>query len=109
MRHFATESGKSKGQFYTPAEVTLYLYYWFQFNEARIAERGSGSTVMGLSLGDLRKILFRKPTLSEQTAIAAILCDMDAEIDALVAQLAKARSLKQGMMQELLTGSIRLV
>jgi type I restriction enzyme S subunit len=49
------------------------------------------------------------PTIKEQTAIAAILSDMDAEIAALEAKLAKARLLKQGMMQELLTGRIRLV
>ena len=44
----------------------------------------------------------------EQTAIAAILSDMDAEIAALEAKLAKARQVKQSMMQELLTGRIRL-
>jgi type I restriction enzyme S subunit len=49
------------------------------------------------------------PTLPEQTAIATILSDMDAEIAALEEKLAKARNLKQGMMQELLTGSIRLI
>ncbi|MGA6829218.1 restriction endonuclease subunit S [Nitrospira sp. NS4] len=49
------------------------------------------------------------PTKTEQEAIAAILSDMDAEIAALEAKLAKARLLKQGMMQELLTGRIRLV
>ena len=49
------------------------------------------------------------PTIAEQTAIAAILSDMDAEIAALEAKLAKARQIKQGMMQELLTGRIRLV
>jgi type I restriction enzyme S subunit len=48
-------------------------------------------------------------TLPEQTAIAAILSDMDAEIAELEAKLAKARQVKQGMMQELLTGRIRLV
>jgi len=46
---------------------------------------------------------------AEQTAIAAILSDMDTEIAALEAKLAKARQLKQGMMQELLTGRIRLI
>lgn len=46
---------------------------------------------------------------TEQTAIAEILSDMDAEIAALEEKLAKARSLKLGMMQELLTGRIRLV
>lgn len=49
------------------------------------------------------------PSGPEQTAIAAILSDMDAEIDALEAKLGKARQLKQGMMQELLTGKVRLV
>ncbi|MEX2120416.1 MAG: hypothetical protein WD847_12545 [Pirellulales bacterium] len=48
------------------------------------------------------------PTPAEQTAIAAILSDMDAEIAGLEAKLAKARRVKQGMMQELLTGRIRL-
>ena len=47
--------------------------------------------------------------LVEQRAIATILSDMDAEITALEAKLSKARLLKQGMMQELLTGRIRLV
>lgn len=46
---------------------------------------------------------------SEQTAIASVLSDMVAEIAALETKLAKARQLKQGMMQELLTGKIRLV
>lgn len=45
----------------------------------------------------------------EQTAIANILSDMDDEIAALEAKLAKARQIKIGMMQELLTGRIRLV
>jgi type I restriction enzyme, S subunit len=49
------------------------------------------------------------PTKAEQQAIAAILNDVDAEIAVLEAKLAKARNLKRGMMQELLTGRIRLV
>jgi type I restriction enzyme S subunit len=48
------------------------------------------------------------PTSEEQTRIATILSDMDAGIAALEKQLAKARSIKQGMMQQLLTGRIRL-
>ena len=47
------------------------------------------------------------PALEEQTAIAAVLSDMDAELAALEARLAKARALKRGMMQELLTGKTR--
>jgi type I restriction enzyme S subunit len=49
------------------------------------------------------------PTKAEQEAIATILFDMDAEIVALQLKLAKTRSVKQAMMQELLTGRIRLV
>ena len=49
------------------------------------------------------------PTLAEQRAIAEVLSDMDAEIEALEAKRAKYESIKQGMMQELLTGKTRLV
>jgi type I restriction enzyme S subunit len=49
------------------------------------------------------------PPLPEQTAIATVLSDMDAELVALEQRLAKTRALKQGMMQELLTGRTRLV
>lgn len=49
------------------------------------------------------------PTIEEQTAIASILADMDNEIEALEQKLEKARYIKQGMMQQLLTGKIRLV
>ncbi|MFZ1107796.1 MAG: restriction endonuclease subunit S [Rhodomicrobium sp.] len=49
------------------------------------------------------------PTFEEQAVIAAALSDMDAELAALKAQREKARSMKQGMMQELLTGRIRLI
>ena len=49
------------------------------------------------------------PTMEEQTAIASILSDMDNEIEALEQKLAKTRQIKQGMMQQLLTGKIRLV
>jgi type I restriction enzyme S subunit len=48
------------------------------------------------------------PTLAEQTAIASVLSDMDSALSALETGLTKARQLKQGMMQELLTGRIRV-
>ena len=49
------------------------------------------------------------PSVPEQTAIAAVLSDMDAELAALEARRDKTRDLKQAMMQELLTGKTRLV
>jgi type I restriction enzyme S subunit len=57
----------------------------------------------------LKERLFVAPPLPEQTVIAAVLSDMDAELAALEQRLAKTRALKQGMMQELLTGRTRLV
>ena len=49
------------------------------------------------------------PASAEQTAIAEVLSDMDAELAALEQRRDKTRALKQGMMQELLTGKTRLV
>ena len=57
----------------------------------------------------LRKYGIQLPQVEEQSAIASVLSDMDAEIAALEENLEKARAIKQGMMQELLTGRIRLV
>lgn len=54
-------------------------------------------------------IILVPPTLAEQTAIANILSDMDQEIEALKKKLKKVESIKQGMMQKLLTGDIRLL
>ncbi|MEP2774432.1 MAG: restriction endonuclease subunit S [Luteolibacter sp.] len=70
----------------------------------------AGSSINNLSPGNVESLEIPVPAQkSEQTAIAAILSDMDAEIAALEAKLSKARQVKQGMMQELLTGKTRLV
>ena len=85
-----------------------YLYYlfctigWSKLNEA--------SGVPSLSRRVIEDIdVFLPPTHSEQTGIANILSDMDAEIEALSEKLTKFKNIKQGMMSELLTGRIRLV
>jgi Restriction endonuclease S subunits len=88
---------------------TKFLYYWFENNAAIIDELGSGSTVKGISLGDLKAITFLLSSLEEQIAIATILSDMDSELTLLETRRDKALELKQGMMQELLTGRIRLL
>ena len=51
----------------------------------------------------------RLPSIEEQRAVVSVLSDMDAEIAALEGKLGKARAVKQGMMQVLLTGEVRLV
>ena len=60
-------------------------------------------------ISEFQELGLEVPETEEQTAIAAVLADMSAEIAVLEATLAKTRSLKQGMMQVLLTGRIRLV
>lgn len=75
-----------------------------------LAENAStGSTRKRIGLNELRNIELTVPLLPEQKRIATILSDMDAEIAALEAKLAKYKQIKQGMMQNLLTGRIRLV
>lgn len=69
----------------------------------------TGMKVFGVSKTALKDLLLPIPEPAEQAAIAAVLSDMDAEIAALEVRRDKTRALKQGMMQELLTGRIRLV
>jgi type I restriction enzyme S subunit len=70
----------------------------------------TGSAINNLNARDILSLLFfMPPTLAEQKAIAEVLSDMDAQIEALEAKRAKYESIKQGMMQELLTGKTRLV
>jgi type I restriction enzyme S subunit len=69
----------------------------------------TGSNYPAINGGDVKSLEIPIPPLPEQTAIAAVLSDMDAELAALEQRRDKTRALKQGMMQELLTGRIRLV
>ena len=70
----------------------------------------AGSTIIHLYQKDVGKFEFLlPPTIEEQKAIAAVLSEMDADIAASEEKLAKYRQVKQGMMQQLLTGKIRLV
>ncbi len=69
----------------------------------------TGQAYPQISLRQVRDAVLPFPSLKEQHAIAAVLSDMDAEIQTLEARLAKARAIKEGMMQNLLTGRVRLV
>lgn len=89
----------------------IFLAYFFRSSVGRrlLAPLAQGATRYNLSKRALMDLDLQLPPLAEQRAIAAVLSDMDAEIDAITAKLDKARLVKQGMMQELLTGRIRLV
>lgn len=84
-----------------------YIYYvfnridWYSYNEA--------SGVPSLNASTIESISIPLPPLPEQKAIAQILSDMDAEIEALEKKLDKYKKIKEGMMEKLLTGQVRLV
>ncbi|HAX6620221.1 TPA: restriction endonuclease subunit S [Klebsiella quasipneumoniae subsp. similipneumoniae] len=69
----------------------------------------TGMKVYGISKNNLSSVCIPVPSLEEQISIATILSDMDAEIQALEQRLGKTHQIKQGMMQELLTGKTRLI
>ena len=87
----------------------VYFYMATKFG-AHAMENSVKATVDSLRLPTFLDFeITMPPTFDEQTAIAAVLSDMDAELSTLESRLAKARQIKQGMMQELLTGRIRLL
>lgn len=90
--------------------IDKYLLYWLSTDHCqnKINDLQTGSALKQLPINNLKKIEIKYPSLTEQTRIATILSDMDAELEALEQQLHKARQIKQGMMQELLTGRVRL-
>ena len=73
------------------------------------ASRGQGDAVVHISTSALSDVRCKLPPHAEQTAIASVLTEMDAELAALEQRREKTRALKQAMMQELLTGKTRLV
>jgi type I restriction enzyme S subunit len=75
----------------------------------QIISRGQGAVRANIGQQELSKVQVFVPPFHEQEAIATLLSAMDAEIALLEAQLAKYRQLKQGLMQNLLTGRVRLV
>lgn len=89
----------------------LYLSYYFRSSVGRklFYALAQGATRHNLSKSSFLKIEFPLPKADEQLAIANFITDMDSEIEVLEQKLNKYNSIKQGMMQNLLTGKIRLV
>ena len=88
-----------------------FFSHYFQTEpfKGRVRSVAVGQTMASLNTRLLGGVMVEMPPLEEQCAIAAILSDMDDEITSLETRLAKARQIKQGMMQELLTGRVRLL
>jgi type I restriction enzyme S subunit len=86
-------------------KFVYFLYGW-----VGLERFASGSGVPTLNRNDVHNLqIFVPLTVEEQTAIANVLSDMDAEIAALEHRYDKTKDIKQAMMQELLTGKTRLV
>ncbi len=86
-----------------------FLYYLMENNKGYLMSKAGITATNIISKQVFSEIAFLVPKFKEQQAIAEILSDMDAEIDHLEQKLEKYKKLKEGMMQELLTGRIRLV
>lgn len=95
----------------SPELDVQYLYQYYVLHGDELALRYCQGTKQQSYTAKLVKLLpiDLPPSVEEQSAIAALLSDMDAEIAELELELAKTRALKQGMMQKLLTGEIRLI
>lgn len=93
------------------SEPTAFLGYFLNSPpiQSQKASRGQGDAVVHISANALGSIECTLPSLNEQQRIAEVLLDIDDELKALRDKLVKARQIKQGMMQELLTGKTRLV
>ena len=87
----------------------MFLYYVLKWIEPEWSKQGQTGSQMNLNVGLITGTPVSLPSLPEQTAIAEVLSDMDAELAALEQRRDKTRLLKQAMMQELLTGRIRLL
>jgi type I restriction enzyme S subunit len=92
-----------------PEVSNEFLYYKLLTMKQQLVERAFGSTFLEISTHNVSSLEFATPPHDEQTAIAAVLSDMDAELLALDALRGKTRGLKEAMIQELLTGRTRLV
>jgi type I restriction enzyme S subunit len=86
-----------------------FLSLVIRYEETQVLQLVTGSTVYHLYGRDMKNFTFSIPSIREQAAIAEMLTQMDAELTALEQRRSKTAALKQGMMQELLTGRTRLV
>lgn len=85
-----------------------FLYYYLTSIKSQVRDMGQQGTQSNLNAGMVRNFDILLPHITEQRAIAKTLFDADSEIDLIRRRRDKARSLKQGLMQELLSGRTRL-
>ena len=85
-----------------------FYYYYLSSQQGAIANISGSSTMPAINFGSFRNLVVSEPSVEEQQAIATALSDADAYIESLEKLITKKRQIKQGVMQELLTGKRRL-
>jgi type I restriction enzyme S subunit len=104
--------GFTFGAFMSVYRTKFYQYIFHAFQSSDIKRQiheNIGATINQITNNNLSSFQILLPSLDEQKAIAQVLSDMDTEIAALEQKRDKYKAIKQGMMQELLTGKTRLV
>lgn len=91
-----------------PALYNEFLYYWFQYTKAEFERISNGSTIKTIGLDYFRQLQIPLPAIREQRKIARQLADVDEQIASLGRHIAKKQAIKNGMMQQLVTGRERL-
>ena len=87
-----------------------FYYFWLTLNQRYLdLTTFKGSGLRNLNKNELAKVVVPRPSLQEQIAISNLLSDLDSEIKSLEQKRDKYAMLKQGMMQQLLTGKIRII
>jgi type I restriction enzyme S subunit len=86
----------------------IFLSHLVRRDSTQILRLVTGTTVYHIYSGDMKRFAFSLPSITEQEAIVKFFEDIGSELNSLQAKLEKAKAIKQGMMQQLLTGKIRL-
>ena len=84
------------------------MFHWFFANSEDILKLASGSTVKGIRLEVLKGLKLALPSVEEQLEISEILTSFDDKLKVLSEKKATYQELKQGLMQQLLTGKVRV-
>ena len=93
-----------------PETDVEFFFYKMSAEQARLNDKATGTTIAYLSREEFENYrAFVPPTKDEQKAISSILSDMDSEIENITKKVNKYKLIKIAMMDELLTGKIRLV
>lgn len=88
--------------------TSCFLHYWFLFKADHIDKMGTGSTVKGIQIAEIKSLPISLPCIQEQQKIASVLTAADKEIELLEAKLAYLKNEKKALMQQLLTGKKRV-